>query len=469
MSNLLEQIFAAGVVGAGGAGFPTHRKLTPAADTLVVNAAECEPLLASDRYVTRTYAPEITDALLALRGEFGFKRVVVGIKRHYTREVAALKQAFAQKNADFEIFGMDSFYPAGDEQIMIYEITGRVVPPGGIPIAVGVVAQNVTTVLNIYDAMHGRPVTEKFVTVTGAVARPVIVRAPVGTSVADCVRAAGGALGPASHACTAGWTESARHAGTAAPAGFVIKGGPMMGKQFPFSEAGRLVIGKADGGVIVLPEGHPLCVFSQKPVTRIINEAKSVCMQCSGCTEMCPRYLIGHKLRPHIVMRGMASNRDVGDLSEALLCSECGLCELFSCPMQLSPRRVNIHVKGLLREQGIGAADKGVYPGQSDNRGYRKASQSRIAGRLLLRGYPAQIDEITDCVPESVSIPLKHGVGKPSAPVVAVGDKVSAGDVIAKVEFPDVGCLVHASISGVVTRLDEGPAGSITIARERQI
>ena len=441
MPTLLEQIFAAGVVGAGGAGFPTHRKLVSHADTLIINAAECEPLLASDRYVMRAFAPEITEALLALRDEFGFRRIVIGTKSHYTDEISAMKRAFAAKNTEFEIFGMDSFYPAGDEQVMIYEITGKTVPPGGLPLEVGVIVQNVTTLLNIYDAIHGKPVTEKFVTVTGAVKRPSIVRAPVGASAADCIAAAGGVTGRA---------------------GFIIKGGPMMGRQYPYSQAKNLVIGKADGGIIVLPENHPFGLFSLKPITRILNQARSVCMQCSFCTEMCPRYLIGHKLRPNIVMRGMAAGKNPENLSEALLCSECGICENFACPMQLSPRRVNIYVKDLLRGKGIGIADKRIYPEQSGNREYRRISQGRIAGRLLPEGYPQEITETVTCEPESVRIPLKHGVGRPSSPVVSVGGKVAKGDVIAKVESADTGCLIHASVTGFVTKLDD----HVTITRE---
>jgi len=211
-----------------------------------------------------------------------------------------------------------------------------------------------------------------------------------------------------------------------------------------------------------LPDNHPLAAFEMKPVSHILNEAKSVCMQCSLCTEMCPRYLIGHKLRPNIVMRGMAAGSDTDRLSEALLCSECGICELFACPMHLSPRRVNIYVKKILREKGVGVADKQVHSEQAAPREYRRIAQKRIIGRLLPQGYPTEIDEMAVIEPKSVCVPLRHGVGRPSAPTVAVGDRVSAGDVIAEVGFSDVGCMVHAPVSGIVTGLDDG----ITIVRE---
>lgn len=435
--GLLEQIFEAGVVGAGGAGFPTHKKLTKDADTLIVNAAECEPLLASDRYVMRHFAPQITEALLAVQKEFGYKRVIIGTKKKYTREIEAFEKAFKAQGANFEIFGVGSFYPAGDEQVLIYEITGQTVPPGGIPLALGIVVINVTTALAIHDAMQGKAVTEKYVTVTGEVGQPVIVRVPVGTSVADCVAAAGGPrVNPFA----------------------IVKGGPMMGPQYTMDKAEELRIGKADGGIILLQADHPLIEFARRPVESMINQAKSVCIQCNYCTEMCPRFLIGHKMRPHRVMRSVATGTNATDLTDALLCCECGICELYACPMLLSPRRMNIYVKGLLREQGIGVSDKTVYADQTATREYRRIAQSRFINRLSLTGYPTGVDDMIEYTPDRVFIPLKHGVGKPSSPVVKPGDTVKKGDLVARVDFGDVGCLVHASIDGTVTSVDGGIA-----------
>lgn len=437
--SLLEQIFNAGVIGAGGAGFPTSKKLVEGVKLLVVNAAECEPLLASDRYVMRTFADEIIEALIALQAEFGIKRVVIGTKEKYTREIAALQQAIDSKNAGFEIHTVSSFYPAGDEQILIYEITGESVPPGGIPLALGIVVINVTTAHNIYRAMQGIPVTQRYVTVTGQVGNPVLVDTPVGTSLADCIEAAGG---------------------TGLDDFTIVKGGPMMGRQLAMEPGLKDSIGKADGGLIVLDTQHPYIQFSHKTIEHMVNQAKSVCIQCSYCTEMCPRYLIGHKMRPHKVMRSMATQRNGADLLDALLCCECGICELFSCPMMLSPRRINIYVKGLLREQGASINDKNVYEDQRETREYRRIAQSRFINRLSLTDFPTEIDEIVQCKPSSVRIPTKHGIGRLATPVVNEGDEVKAGDVIAEVGFEDVGCMVHASIAG---RVAEVTGSHITI------
>ena len=434
--GLPEKIYEAGVVGAGGAGFPTHKKLSGAFDTIMVNAAECEPLLVSDRYVMRNFAREITEALLALKRETGAKRIVVGTKKKYGREIAALKKSFGEAGEaakGFEIFEFSSFYPAGDEQVMIYEITGRSVPPGGIPLALGIVVLNVATLLNIYDALRGEPVTDKFVTVTGAVNRPVILKVPVGTSFIDCIAGAGG---------------------TTIDDWMIIRGGPMMGRQFDMKDVHSLSINKADGGLIVLPANHPLPAFSRKPLKRMINEAKSVCIQCSYCTELCPRYLIGHKIRPHRVMRSIATGTNRNDLTDALLCCECGICELFSCPMMLSPRRVNIHVKQILRANGATISDTSIHTEYLRAREYRRIAQKRFISRLELGKYDVHIDEAAAYRPKSVSIPLKHGVGRPSEPTVAVGDRVRRGDVVASAPFEDAGCVVHASIDGVVTGVD---------------
>lgn len=432
--SLQQQVFNAGLVGAGGAGFPTHKKLTDKAHTLVVNAAECEPLLASDRYVMRHFAGEIIQALTALEAAFGFSRVVIGLKAKYTREIKALEAAIAKYSANAEIHTVGSFYPTGDEQTLIYEITGETVPPGGIPLLLGIVVINVTTVYQVFEAMQNRPFIRRYVTVNGEVGNPVIVDAPVGTSFADCIAAAGGAS-------LADYT--------------IIRGGPMMGRQFPASEGAGQSIGKADGGLVVLGSGHPLIQFGKKPVAHMVNQARSVCIQCSYCTEMCPRYLIGHQMRPHRVMRGMAMGESPANLSDALLCCECGICELYACPMLLSPRRINVLVKDMLRQQGIKAADPAVYPAHAEMRDYRCIAQSRFISRLGLAAYPTVLDEVVLCEPDVVRIATKHGIGRPAAPVVTVGDRVKAGDVIAAVDFADVGCMVHASVNGTVIAVDE--------------
>jgi Na+-translocating ferredoxin:NAD+ oxidoreductase RnfC subunit len=439
--GLKERVFEAGVVGAGGAGFPTHVKLAAAARLLLVNAAECEPLLASDRYVMRHHADEVVAGIAAAAAAVGAGRVIVGTKRKYAREIAALRSAIAAAGADVEIAEVASFYPAGDEQVLIYETLGETVPAGGIPLDLGIVVINVTTALGIARAAQGIPVTRHDVTVTGEVARPVIVDAPIGATAAQLIAAAGGAT-QASYA--------------------IVRGGPMMGRHHPMSQAGGLGFGKADGGLVVLPAGHPLIALAAQPIEHILNQAKSACVQCQLCTDMCPRYLIGHTMRPHRVMRSLAGEDWPGDVLDPLACCECGICELFACPMGLSPRRVNAHLKGLLRGQGAKIGDAQVHPEQTRERGYRRVGQSRLIERWALGAYPTELDDLVDCQPGHVIIPTRHGVGRAATPTVEVGDAVRAGQVIAAVEPDQLGALVHASIDGTVAQA--GP-GAITIER----
>ena len=439
--SLGQQIFQAGVVGAGGAGFPTHKKLVPGIELLIVNAAECEPLLASDRYLMRHQAGDIVAGIQAIRQAYGIPRVVIGTKAHYVRELAALRAAIAAAGADIEIHELPSFYPAGDEQTLVYEITGQTVPPGGVPIALGMAVSNVTTVYQIFQAGQGVPVTHRYVTVTGAVAHPVVVDAPDGTLVADLVAAAGGA--------------------TVEPY-FFVRGGPLMGRQYPGDAASTTSFGKADGGLVVLPADHPLVVFNHKPIEHLLNETRSACIQCQLCTELCPRYLIGHQMRPHRVMRAFQTGTTPVDILDALLCCECGICELFSCPMGLSPRKINIYAKRLLREKGITRGDQTIYPEHTRERAARRIAQSRFVERWQLGGYPADLEDEVALAPARVVIPLKHGVGQPATPCVAAGEKVAAGQVIATVDETAVGALVHASIDGRVTAVTEQ---AITIER----
>jgi Na+-translocating ferredoxin:NAD+ oxidoreductase RnfC subunit len=161
-------------------------------------------------------------------------------------------------------------------------------------------------------------------------------------------------------------------------------------------------------------------------------------------------------------MRSVATGTCERDLVDALLCCECGVCELFACPMMLSPRRVNIFVKKLLQEQDIRVTDQTVHELQSEQREFRRISQSRIISRLGLGGFPSELERVERLDPTEVCVPLRHGVGKTATPLVKQGDSVLAGAAIAGVGFDDVGCMVHATISGVIAAVNDD---SITIRK----
>jgi len=224
-----------------------------------------------------------------------------------------------------------------------------------------------------------------------------------------------------------------------------------MGRQYPMDA--EIGYGKADGGLLVLPLDNPVVLLQAKPLERVILEARSICIQCSLCTELCPRYLIGHQMRPNRVMRSVATGTNPQDLTDALLCCECGICELFSCPMGLSPRQMNILVKKQLREAGVGVSDTVVHTENTEARAYRRIAQSRFIERLRLGGYPNHLTEAVSIEPYNVRIPTRHGVGKPASPVVSVSETVRVGQLIADVDREDLGAKVHASIPGRVTEV----------------
>ena len=151
MSKLAEIMKRSGIVGAGGAGFPSYAKLNDKADTIILNCAECEPLLKLHRQVLKNYAFEIMTALTEVAGAVGATNLYIAAKKTYKTTLEAL---FAQHDSfpNIKIYQLPSVYPAGDEVLTIYGITGRVVPPGSIPISVGVIVYNVETMFNTYYA-----------------------------------------------------------------------------------------------------------------------------------------------------------------------------------------------------------------------------------------------------------------------------------------------------------------------------
>ena len=219
-----------GIVGAGGAGFPTYAKLSEKADTVILNCAECEPLLKLHRQVLETHTREIFEALELISKTVNAKRVCVAIKQSYT-QTAEVIAPYIEFFPNIEICRLPDVYPAGDEVILTYEVTGRIVPEGDIPLSVGVTVLNVETVYNLYRAMNGRPVTRKYITIAGEVENPVTVRVPIGITVGEVLSLAGKIT-----------TED--------PA-FII-GGPMMGTLGTKAN----IVTKTTNAVLVLPSSH---------------------------------------------------------------------------------------------------------------------------------------------------------------------------------------------------------------------
>ncbi len=419
-----------GVVGAGGAGFPSYAKLSEGADTVILNCAECEPLLKVHRQVLEEYTYEILSALSKIVEACGAEKGIVAIKSHYHSTLAALKAEIS----DFpliHIHTLDSVYPAGDEVILIKEVTGKTVAPGALPLSVGAIVCNVESVYNIYRAFDGHPVTDKYVTVAGEVKTPVTLKVPLGTKISALITAAGGVT-----------TDSPEY----------ISGGPMMGRLITPAD----VVTKTTNAIIVLPADHTVVLNKKRNFKINLRRTMSVCCQCRSCTELCSRHVIGYPVEPHAVMR-LFSNGGKGDMSVvagAMFCSSCGLCETYSCPQGLSPRAVISELKATARANGI-KPPQGIVPDTVKDADLKRVSVERLTARLGLTRYdvPAPIrDEFTI---SSVKILMSEHIGTPAIPSVSEGDTVKKGDVIGHAKEGALSVNIHASIDGKVTTVND--------------
>ncbi len=421
-----------GIAGAGGAGFPTYAKLDKKADTIILNCAECEPLLRLHKQLMEKYSYEILSTLDMIAEAVGANDVIIAIKASYSEAVNAINE-----NLEFfskiKIKFLPEVYPAGDEVIAIYETTGRVVPPGNIPISVGVTVFNVETVYNAYNAItNNSPVTEKYVTVTGEVANPVTVKVPIGTPFSELIAAAGGAT-------------KEKYS--------IICGGPMTG----FLATPSAVVGKTTNAILVMPEDHYIINKKTSKITIDMKRAMSACCQCRMCTDLCPRNLLGHPIEPHEFMRA-ATSGDFGDKSAyagTMFCSGCGICEMYSCGQNLSPKTLILAFKNELRKQGIPIPRDVNSDEVSPKREYRKVPMKRLISRLGLIKYdvPAPLDE-KQISPKTVKIPLGSHIGAPSEAVVAKGDKLQKGQIIGRAG-KGLSINTHASVSGEVLEITD--------------
>ena len=421
-----------GVVGAGGAGFPSYAKLSDKADTILLNCAECEPLLKLHRQVMQVYANEILTALDTVRETVGAQRAIVAIKPSYKKAVDAVK-ALLGNFKNIEIGLLPEVYPAGDEVVTIYETTGRVVPAGKIPIEVGVTVFNVETILNAYYAItKGAGVTHKYITVTGAVKNPITLRVPLGITVKEVIDLAGGPT----------IKEYA-----------LINGGPMTGSIAAESD----VITKTSNAILVLPPDQYVIKKRTSNPSISLKRAMSACCQCRMCTDLCPRNLLGHPIEPHRFMRNISSGttNDVKPYLGTFFCCSCGLCEMYSCFQELNPRTLIGIVKGSLRKGGIPIPEVTEAPVKKERNG-RYILKSRLTAKLGLSEYnrSAPLDE-TEYKPKSVKILLSQHIGKPAEAIVKMGDTVKVGDTIATADENALGVAIHSSINGMVTEVTD--------------
>ncbi len=427
MSVTPETVFDKGVVGAGGAGFPTHVKMRAEAEVFILNAAECEPLLHKDKELLMHHTDEVLAGIQFARAMTRARRCVIGIKEKYYEVISKLERVVPE---GIEVAHLRDTYPAGDEFLLVYDVTKRVIPPGGLPLHVGCIVNNVETMFNL--GKEG-PVTHKFLTVTGAVAQPCTLEVPIGTPVGEVIEAAGG--------------STVREFG-------VLLNGVMMGKLCTDLTT---PVTKTTGGVYVLPEHHPLLRRYRMDYPTINRIGRSACDQCSFCTEMCPRYLLGHPIEPHKAMRALGFTLESASLIVGTTyCCECNICTMIACPEDLDPRNVCIQDKALVKEKGLKWLGDPLSVRPHPMYEARRTPTKRLITKLGLHGFPNE-GALRPKPLETgrVRIPLKQHVGAAALPIVEVGTKVRCGDLIAMPPRDQLGAPIHASIHGTVTAIGD--------------
>ncbi|MDR2939248.1 MAG: 4Fe-4S dicluster domain-containing protein [Clostridiales bacterium] len=427
LKNLLQD---GGVVGAGGAGFPTYAKLAKGVKYLILNCAECEPLLSLHKQLLEKEAHEILQSLSLIAEIIEAPEIVIGIKKGYDKAISAIGQ-YIGAFPNIRLHLLDNVYPVGDEIILIYEALGIVISPGGIPIEKNIIVLNVETVYNVYQCVQKqKPVIDKLVTIVGEVGGPRTTRAPIGMAIGDVASSAG---------VKGNYTY--------------LVGGPMMGEIKP----GQAPITKTTNAILVLPDSHYLIRSKKRNLSIDLKRAASACCQCQMCTGLCPRHALGHPIEPHLFMRS-ASNQDFRDRNVFLntfFCSSCGVCEMYACPQGLSPCSLIAAYKDGLKKAGAPMPKNIAHPGVKPWRAYRKVPEKRLEGRLGLSKYSGNAyfaDGVLDT--NNVKILLRQHIGAIPIPIVSAGDYVKTGQMVAK-PAEGLSVALHASIDGEVTCVND--------------
>ena len=423
---LSEKLRECGVVGAGGAGFPTYVKAQSQVEFMIANGAECEPLIHKDAEIMKHFPGEILAGMTSMMEATGARSGKFGVKTKNAESIEALKHSLRNDRIEFVLLG--DFYPSGDEYELVYTATGRLIHAAGIPLQVGCVVNNVETLYNVHMAERDIPVTEKFLSVCGAVKEPKSFWAPVGTPFRDLLAAAGGA--------------------TVGDFGIFVSGIMMGTLTFDLDD----VITKTTGGLIVLPRDHYLMGRRTRSQDEMNHIGKSACDQCSYCTEFCPRYLLGYDVQPHKVMRSLGFTTTGADIWNqwAQLCCACGLCTLYACPEDLYPKEACDDGKRAQRAAGLKFVQQRpveVHPMKE----YRRVPLMQLRRRLQIEEYERETPfEDIKFHPAAVKIRMRQHAGQPAAPAVDEGTRVKKGQVVGRVERSQLGANVHSSIDGKV-------------------
>lgn len=420
----------AGIVGAGGAGFPTYAKLSDEADLLCVNCSECEPLMYTDFILNREEMAKIVKGAELIMAATNIKHTYLAIKVHRAEALGYADGQVLGENVSIKY--LPSVYPIGDEIGLIYETTGRLIKAGNLPITEGVIVMNAETVYNAHEAIvSGKPLVEKWLTIAGDIPEKFALKAPIGMRVSEIFK-------------QLGIKVDSDHV--------IIEGGPSMGS---ISSPDRAVIKKTTKSILILPKTTRCVENKQSNIDDMLRRAASACCGCTRCTEMCPRYQLGYPLEPHKLIRA-ALNSAAEDYPEliatASLCCSCGVCAEVCC-QDISPKDVILNLKKILAKNKIKFVADKDYPVNPD-RPYRMIKSSKWKDMLGV----LKFDAIPTYIPKKLSasrveIPTSQHIGAPSVPCVNVGDTVNEGDMIATAG-QGLSVPQYASISGKVVSCD---------------
>ena len=434
MSDLKQLLKDNGVVGAGGAGFPSYCKLAEGADTLIINAVECEPLL----YTSYTLLENrIRDIVIGMRAVMEYAHIERGLIAVKDYRAAKLGYSDGQELAPgVFIKYVPNVYPMGDEINLIYTVTGRVVAPGQLPITQKVIVFNTETMHNIgLVVQYGQPVTKTYLTLSGDIPEAFCVKVPLGMKISEVLETLKVKV-PDTHV--------------------VIDGGPSMGT---IVNPNVDVVKKPTSGLLILPKDIPAVRSKLRTAEENFRMAASVCCQCTRCTDLCPRHLLGYPLEPHKMIRATlsTSQADPELIKTATMCCGCGICCLLACCQDISPMQVIKEYKGILAKNKMKyVANPAEQFTASPEREYRMISAGKWKEVLGVAKYdkfpPTYIDEKLKA--KEVYVPMVQHIGAPAIPIVKVGDEVKENDMIAQaaegLSVPN-----FAPITGRVTYVDE--------------
>ena len=319
LAEFVKAVRESGLVGLGGASFPTHIKFNPKniddVHALIVNAAECEPFITSDHRLMLETPDALLDGCLLIMKYVGLDKGYIAIEENKPDAIELLDKRIKERGiTNIETFKLQARYPKGAERVLVYEITGKTMDAGVLPADMGVILDNVTTVAFVGQYFKtGRPLTTKRVTVDGdAVAQPKNVIAPIGTSVHDVIEFCGGYK-----------AEPKK----------ILMGGPMMGRAI-YSDAMPLV--KNNNAI--------LAFFGPQSIVK----EETACINCGRCHQACPFKLIPTALAKAYEMRDAQALKDL----RVMQCMNCGSCS-YICPAHSPLGFINTLGKTVLKEAGI--------------------------------------------------------------------------------------------------------------------